>query len=220
MGYPRSYRVRVGGEKCVRWVILIAFVLSGMAVADPLVEAQSRFRALDSYQAMLRVREADGEQWLLRYAYRKPGWVRMEFLQPHAGAVLIYDPGTQRVHIWPFGLKRTPALSLDPNNRLIRGPHGYRVDRLDVGQLLEYLLALRERGSLSPLGETDILGRPSSGFEIAGSEAEDRYRVWLARDSLFPLRVERFAARGPLLERVDLTHVHIDVAFPEQFFRP
>lgn len=204
----------------MRWLILIAFVLSGVAVADPLVDALNRFRALDSYQVMLRVREADGEQWLMRYAYRKPGWVRMEFLQPHPGAVLIYDPGTRQVQVWPFGLKRAPSLSLDPDNRLIRGPHGYRVDRSDVGQLLEYLLERRARGSLSPLGEADILGRPGSGFEIAGGEAEDRYRVWLARDSLFPVRVERFETGGRLLERTDMTHVQLDVAFPEQFFRP
>lgn len=208
----------------MRWVLLF-LVLMGQAMADPLTEAQVRFRALTTYQVTLRSTAADGDQHEIRYFYRKPGWVRMEFVRPHPGVVLIYDPGTRRARVWPFGLHRTFSLSLAPDNRLLRGPNGRRVDRSDVGLLLARLLALRAQGGGSPLGEAEIRGRPAIGLEIVGAASEvatdeHRYRVWLARDTLFPLQVESFHADGTRVETVDMTDAQIDVALPEQFFMP
>ncbi|MGH8352602.1 MAG: LolA family protein [Pseudomonas sp.] len=194
-------------------------------MADPLAEAMIRFRALNTYQVTLRSVAADGERQVIRYYYRKPGWVRMEFVQPHGGAVLIYDPDTRRVRLWPLGLKHTLALTFAPNNPLVRGSRGHRADRSDVGALLENLLALRARGNASPLGEADLAARPTVGFDIVGAAGVTvagvhRYQVWLAQDTLFPLRVKSFEASGYPIETVDMTEVETDVHFSEGFFTP
>lgn len=206
------------------WGILI-FALSGDVMTDPLAEAMIRFRALNTYQVTVRSVAADGERQVIRYYYRKPGWVRMDFVQPHSGAVLTYDPGTRRVRLWPLGLKHTLALTFTPDNPLVRSPRGHRVDRSDVGALLENLLALRARGSASPPSEANLAGRPTLSFEIVGTPGATvadvhRYQIWLAHDSLFPLKVRSFDAGGYLIETVDMTNVETDVRFSERFFSP
>lgn len=203
--------------------------LAGEAMAapsgDPLAEAAARFRALASYQVTLRSTAADGARQVIRYSYRQPGWVRMEFVQPHRGLVLAYDPGARKVRLWPFGQNRAPAFSFSPDNPLVRSQSGQRVDRSDAGALLANLMELRARGSMTPLGDSELEGRPAAGFEIAGGVGATvagvhRYRVWLARDTMFPLKVESFDAGGNPIESVDMADAALDVAFPARFFNP
>ncbi|AXK40894.1 LolA family protein [Crenobacter cavernae] len=204
---------------------LIATLALGAQAADVLDAAISRFVALASYRATVRSVGTGGEGQLIRYGYRKPGWVRMAFVRPHAGAVLVYDPGARKVRLWPFGVGYLPVLTLSPDNALIRGEHGHRVDRSDVGALLANLAALRDRGSAAPLGDAAIGEQRVTGVEVKGAGDANvagvhRYRVWFARDTLFPARVESYGVDGQAIETVMLEDVERDVAFPDDFFRP
>lgn len=208
------------------WPTLTLLLFMQMpSTTNLLTDAEARFDALHSYQVTLRSTGAAGTQEVILYFFRKPGWVRMEFEQPHRGAVLIYAPDTRRVRLWPFGLGHWPELNLAPDNILLRDPSGHRVDRSDVGVLLAQIRTLGERGSTTPLGDAQLTGRPVTGLEISGPadgplDKVHRYRIWLARDSGFPLRVDSFAADGGLIESVDMSDARIDVPFPERFFTP
>lgn len=209
-----------------RWPALaLLSVLPVSAMADPLSSAEARFEALHSYQVTLRTTDATGALEVIRYFFRKPGWVRMEFQRPHPSAVLVYAPDTGRVRLWPFGLGHWPELDLAPDNPLLRNPRGHRVDRSDVGVLLADMRRLGERGSSAPPGDTELAGQAATLLDITGpagkpAGAVQRYRVWLGQDSGFPLRVDSFGADGGLIESVDMSDARIDVAFPERFFTP
>ena len=195
------------------------------AMADPLADAQARFDALHGYQVTLRSADAAGTRQVIRYFYRKPGWVRMEFEQPHRGAVLIYAPDSRRVRLWPFGAGSWPELDLAPDNPLLRDSSGHRVDRSDLGALLANIRALRERGSAAPPSDTALDGRPATLLDIRGAAGDgtgrvQRYRVWLAQDLGLPLRVDSFAAAGALIESVDMGDLRVDGPLPERFFTP
>ena len=194
-------------------------------MSDLLDDAERRFRALESYQTTLCSVGADGDRHEMRYSYCKPGWVRIDCITPHHGAVLIYDPGTRRVRLWSLGFGFFPPLNLAPDNPLVRSPRGHTVDRSDVGALLESVQAMRRGGSYVLLGTADISGETGVGFEVMGDAGSTqpgvhRNRVWLAQDALFPRRVESFDARGELVETVDLVDTALDVRFPERFFAP
>ncbi|WP_404301451.1 DUF1571 domain-containing protein [Alicycliphilus denitrificans] len=216
-----------------RWPLLALLFLPPTAMAypptappaDPLGAAEACFEALHSYQVTLRATDAAGAREVIRYAFRKPGWVRMDFEQPHRGAVLVYAPDTGRVRLWPFGLGYWPRLDLAPDHPLLRNPRGHRVDRSDVGVLLAHMRALRERGSAMPLGDAQLAGQAATGLEITGpaggrADAVQRYRVWLAQGSGFPLRVDSFGADGGLIESVDMSDARIDPPLPDRFFTP
>lgn len=209
------------------WPLLVLALIGSdvMAAADPLADAESRFRMLDSYRVTLRSVAADGERQTIRYAWRRPGWIRMDFVEPHGGTVMIYDPGTRRVRLSPFGLNHMPTLNLAPDNPLIRSPRGHSVDHSDVGALLANLVELRARGSMSAAADAEVAGRPASVIEIEGAAGVSvagvhRYRVWLAQEARFPLKVQSYDASGELIETVDMSDAEFDVAFPERFFTP
>lgn len=194
-------------------------------MADLLADAAARFHALSTYRLTIRATAADGERQVIRYFYRKPGWIRMEFVQPHSGMVLIYDPGARKVQLWPFGLGHATALRLGPGNPLLRSRSGQRIDRSDVGALLANLRELLARGSMRPLGEAEAPAWPAVGVDITGDgpcsvAGVHRYRVWLAAESLFPLKVESFAVDGAMIETVEMTEVEIDVPFDARLFAP
>ncbi|MCY1452375.1 hypothetical protein D9M71_692900 [compost metagenome] len=108
---------------------------------------------------------------------------------------------------------------------MVLSPRGHRVDRSDVGVLLDNLVALRARGNVVALGAAVVSGHPAVGIEIVGAVAVSvagvhRFQVWLAQDSLFPLRVKSFDVENKLMETVDLTDVAIGVRFAEDLFTP
>lgn len=130
--------------RCFASVGMLAAALTGtpLSLLDDAIE---HYRTVENYQVTLRAFRAEGEDHL-RYFYRKPGFVRMEFICPHAGAVLVYSPFTRHVRLWPFGAGRFPELSLRPHNPLIRSPRGQTVDRSDVGALFNNVRTLLEQG--------------------------------------------------------------------------
>lgn len=206
------------------WLLMCALLGAEAMAADVLAEAVERFRARDGYRVTLRSQAADGERQVIGYAYRAPGWIRMDFVEPHRGAVMVYDPFARSVRLWPFGTA-LPSLALAPDNPLIRSPRGHSVDRSDVGALLANLVRLRARGAMAEPVEAELAGRAALVIEVAGASGAEvdgvhRYRVWLARGELFPLKVQSFGADGALIESVDMSDAELDVAFPADFFAP
>jgi outer membrane lipoprotein-sorting protein len=201
--------------------ILLAAATLTATEPGALDAALERYRSLQSYRTTLHSTHADGEEHL-RYFYRKPGQIRMEFIRPHAGAVLVYDPATHRVKLWPFGAGHFPELNLAPGNRLIRSPRGQQVDKSDIGALLANVRTLQEHGSLRETEEQleqrnvrklDVIG--NGDYAVAGVH---RYEVWLAADTLFPLKVVSRDVRDAVLETVVFENMELDPALPDALF--
>ena len=204
--------------------MLSAMLLVAALGTNPVAAALERFDAVDSYRATLHTWSDDGRQ-VVRFYYRKPGFVRMEFVEPHAGAVLVYSPLTGRVKLWPFGLGSFPELDLSPGNRLIRGPRGHTVDRSDIGELLRKAQQLQRSGSQEVVGEEAVGERPAWRVAVTGApgasvDGVHRYDLWLAGDGLFPLKAESRDERQRLLESTTMEDVQLGVRFPDHFFDP
>lgn len=118
---------------------------------DPVAAALERYEEVKAYAVTLKS-AAGGAVDVIRYAYRRPGHVRMEFVAPHAGVVMIYDPQTAEVRLWPLG-RGYFSLALDPANRLIRSRTGQRIDRSDFGALLQNVRSLQRSGQTTCVAE-------------------------------------------------------------------
>ncbi|HDR8860136.1 TPA: DUF1571 domain-containing protein [Burkholderia territorii] len=206
--------------------LLAAGLIGASMTADPVTIAQTHFDQVQSYRATIRSSARSGEHAEFRYAYRKPGFVRMDFVSPHHGAVLAYDPGDGKVRLRPFGEHALPALTLSPSNPLLRDRSGHRVDRSDVGVLLRNVHALQQGGVTVTEGQETIGGHTTLRVSVTGAPAHvvdgvHRYRLWLDTEDGFPLKVVSFADDDDApLETVTLDDVEIDVAFPARFFAP
>jgi len=190
---------------------------------DFVAEAQARFDALANYQVTLKSTSAGAEPVEVLYGYRKPGFVRMDFIRPHAGATLIYSPETGKVTLWPFGFDTFPRFTLSPDSRMIRSPKGHRVDQSDLGALLVNVSALQQHGNTQVIGDETIdmhrashvivTGRP--GHVVAGVS---RYELWFDARQALPIKV---ASEGPSREPIEtvlMKDLRVDV--PEPQLRP
>lgn len=191
----------------------------------PLADAIEHFRSVETYQVTLRSAHAEGESQL-RYSYRKPGFVRMDFIRPHAGAVLVYSPLTRRVRLWPFGAGRFPELSLSPRNPLVQGPGGQSVDRSDVGALYENVRTLLQQGQVETRGETRMAdGRTALHLVVTGAPGVTvagvhRYELWLDTASRFPVKVVSRSPADAVIETVVMDDLEINAPLPAALFDP
>lgn len=207
---------------------MLAAALTGSYPAgtppDPLAAAIEHYQTVESYRVTIRSFHADGEEHI-RYYYKKPGFVRMEFIRPHDGALLLYNPNTQRVRLWPFGAGSFPELNLSPGNLLIRSSRGQHVDRSDVGALFENVRTLRAGGNAEISGEESVDGHTilhlvvtgADGFAVAGVH---RYELWMDTASRFPSKVISRDQQDAIMETVMMEDLEINVELPDILFNP
>lgn len=196
----------------------------GPASADTLDEALARFASIETYWVTLRSSESPGGAYreVIRYAYRKPGWVRMDFRRPYAGMVLIYSPKKKAVRLWPFG-PTGPGFTLDPDNWLLTSAGKHRVDRSDIGALLSHVLQLRQQGIVEVLGEEPLNGRTVLRLRVTGRDRDEvdrvhRFDLWLDAASLMPLKVEAYDRNGAPVDLVVMDDLELNPALPAGIF--
>ncbi|MBW7956417.1 MAG: DUF1571 domain-containing protein [Deltaproteobacteria bacterium] len=192
-----------------------------LSAGDPVDAALESFRRLEAYSVTLRA-ESDRTE-VIRYFYKKPGYIRMEFEEPHRGAVLIYDPLEREVLLRPFRFLQSFKMRLEPEDRLIRSSRGHTVDESSIGTLLENVSELKEDGSLEVLGEEDVDGKKALLVEVEGRDGREvdginMYRLWLDQETRLPVKVEAYDAGGKLVERVRMDGLVVDPEFPPDFF--
>lgn len=183
---------------------------------DFVSDAQARFDALANYQVTLKSTSAGVEPVEVRYGYRKPGFVRMDFIRPHAGATLTYSPETGKVTLWPFGFGTFPRLTLSPDSRVIQSPQGHRVDQSDIGALLVNVRKLQQRGDTQVVGvETIGMRRASHVIVMRGpagvAAGVFRYELWFDVSHGLPIKVASEGASSEPMETVLMEDLLVDV---------
>ncbi|KHK04019.1 DUF1571 domain-containing protein [Desulfovibrio sp. TomC] len=191
---------------------------------DMVTAALQSYENVVSYRVTLRVMHGKSNE-IIAYSFKKPGFVRMDFIRPHNGAVLVYDPTTNRVRLQPFGISKAFALSLSPDSRLIKSPSGHQVNESDIGALLRRALLLQNQGQATVQGEEKLGSRSTilvsiegqNGFSLDGTH---RFLLNLDKDTFLPLQVRTYDAADRLLEAVLMDDLQIDVHFDDRFFTP
>ncbi|MBK8162270.1 MAG: DUF1571 domain-containing protein [Gammaproteobacteria bacterium] len=199
---------------------LLCMAMMGADAMDPVAAALERYEEVKAYAVTLKS-AADGEVDVIRYAYRRPGHVRMEFVAPHAGVVMIYDPQTAEVRLWPLG-RGYFSLALDPANRLIRSRTGQRIDRSDFGALLQNVRSLQRSGQTTCVAE-QINGRDALYVVVEGEPYDSlgairRYELWLDTANRMPLRVISRDRAGAVIEEVRFEELRLDPELPAAHF--
>jgi len=192
------------------------------AALDPIESAIQHYVQVESYSVIIRSMKQDKEEQL-RYYFKKPGFVRMEFIHPHGGAVLVYSPLTQRVRLWPFGERRFPELNLNPSNPLILSSSGQRVDHSDIGALLENARILGGRGKIEVIDISEEMNTSHiavTGFENNTVGHVHRFDLWFDMSNQFPTRVISRDLNGDILETVNMDAVELNSPLPESLFQP
>ena len=212
--------------------LILAAALTGIP-SDPLAAAIGHYQTIESYRVTIRSFHDDDDEHICYY-YKKPGFIRMEFIRPHDGAVLVYNPVTRRVRLWPFGAGHFPEFDLSPGNPLIRSWSGQRVDRSDVGVLFDNIRILQQGGNTEILGDTknaspgtreSMGGRVALHIIVTGAESVavanvHRSELWLDKASKFPVKVISRDQQDVIIETVMMEDLEINIELPETLFNP
>lgn len=199
--------------------IVLAFVLASV---DPVSAAVESYKNTASYSVTLDSK-GSGSSEIIKYYFKKPGFIRMEFIKPHSGAVLVYDPYKREVRLRPFGFMKSLVIRLRPEDSLIRSSGGHTVDESDIGSLLKRVARLQKNGETKALKDEDAGGRPALPVSVEGRGGEtvdgiNRYILWLDKKNHLPLKVEAFDAGGRLVEEVLMEDLDLNPDLPEDFF--
>jgi len=197
---------------------LIAAVTAG---DEALMKASEAFARLDTYAVTVKSEGTAREE--IRYFFRKPGWIRMEFVEPHRGAVLVYNPDLKRVKLRPFAFFKYLVMDLSPEDRLIRSSKGHTVDKSHIGALLENVESLKHAGEAKFLGQESVNGRDAVVLEVTGAGGKDvngvhRYVIWLDNRLFLPIKVASYGLGGEKTEDVDMTDIEAGRDLPLDLF--
>jgi len=190
---------------------------------DPVAAALESFRQVVSYRVTMRA-QSEGSSEIVRYFYKKPGFVRMEFIKPHKGAVLVYIPDKKKARLRPFSYLKPLVLTLDPDSGMITSPTGHRVDASDLGAFLETAKKLAEHGKSRITGSAMVGKREVLLVEVRGEEgvtvngAIHRYLLWLDPQTMLPLRTQAFDAGDKPVEDVVMDDLEINVDLADSLF--
>lgn len=196
-------------------------MIASVWAADPVAHAIESYSKVASYRVTLVSKSGDSKE-TIRYFYEKPGFVRMEFVEPHRGAVLVYDPLKREVKLKPFGFLSFFVMTMGPENRLIKSARGHTVDKSDIGSLLENVKKLQESGSARVEGYESVGDRPAAVVIVEGAapapDGTSKYVLWLERKSFLPLKVRAYDNEGRLIEDVLMEDLETGVEFQKGFF--
>jgi len=183
---------------------------------DPILsEITDRFNALTNYTTLLDS-EGEGGRNKIIYTYKKPGFIRMDFIQPHKGTLLIYNPITNKVTVRPFS-KWFFTFTLDPENCLITDSKGHTVDQSDIGALIRSVVLCAGEGSVTPLTPETLEGLVCPRLRVESTMIT--YILWIHPELRLPIKVVKLLSEGEK-ETVFLRNLIVDASLDDTLFNP
>ena len=182
--------------------------------------AIEQFNRLTTYRVTMR--SYGPSEQVIRYRYKKPGYVRIDFVKPHEGATLVYRPDTGKVELRPFAFASFLTFTLSPDDGLVHSPSGHRVDQSDLGALLRRALQLAVKGSSNVLREEIVHKRAAVVLEIDGGahvsdDGVGRYLLWMDKELRLPVIVESYDIENRLIEGLFLDNLEMNPELGDVF---
>ncbi len=188
---------------------------SSLAMTDILNQAIEKYTKVESYTVTLRSKSSRGVE-VIKYYYKKPGYIRMEFETPHHGSVVTYDPLKKKVRVQPFESIESFSFFFDPSSFIVKSSRGHRVDESDIGTLLKTAAELGKKGAVEIAGSEKIKGRVTDIVTVTGAHGStvesdvNRYVLYIERATGLPIKVESFGLDGKIIESVLMDDLEVD----------
>ena len=143
------------------------------------------------------------ERYLFLYSFKKPGKIRVDFLEPHSGLSIFYQKGEETAVIRPFPSLSFIKFSISIENSLIKTPTGQGLNQTDMEYFIDFLFR-----NLAEVRQKDHQFREEKDQVhflfwakdyVRGADPE-KYQIFLSRQNWFPVRIERYSPAGAPIE--------------------
>jgi outer membrane lipoprotein-sorting protein len=190
-----------------------------------IAKMEKAYAGVRDYQAEVEIRiyRQDGslETEKFTYTFKKPKSIRLDFISPHPGMVVIYPDPEGRVVVYP--LRSFPFLyfHLAPDSPLLKVPSGQRIDQTDLGLLIKNIahsLTDQRRGPARITEENRTIR-----IQVV---ANDHFRKGIVTSYLFivdkalwlPIGVEERTPEGRLERTMSFHNLKTNVGVPDRLF--
>lgn len=188
---------------------------------NPVAIALRNYRSITTYKVTLRSKSHSCIEEI-RYYY-KSGHIRMEFIKPLSGVVLIYNPVKKEVSLKPFKFTDY-VVTLSPDNNMILSSAGHRVDESDIGSFLGIVAKLQTNGKTFITGYESLSGRQTLFVRVTGNgdftvRGIHRHDLWLDKMTYLPLKIVSYDIHEGVTEEVLMDDLEIDLDLPDSLFQ-
>ena len=147
----------------------------------------------------------EDQKWRVKFFYTNEKKFRVDFSHPYKGVSIFYEDGDEELTVRPFRFLPALKFRLSIDDRIARTPSGQRIDQTDVGYFIRFIFnnleTIRQGQNEFHEDEDRIVFLFWALDYIEGKHLE-KYRVFVSKESWFPLRVERYDREGALLELI------------------
>ena len=215
------------------WVALNAAVIffCGLAhgeydIDTVLGKMETAYDEVKDYQAEveLKIYDRAGSVKIERfiYTFKKPKWIRLDFLSPHPGMILVYPDKNGKVLVIPSGLLRMVRFHLALDNSLLREPSGQRIDQTDMGLLIKNMrhsLTDRCRGAPSISEDEDAVQIEVLAEDHFREGVETRYRFLISKKLWLPMEVDESTLVGVLERKISFRNLRVNIGVSDSLFQ-
>lgn len=156
------------------------------------------------------------------YTFRKPKWIRLDFISPHPGMIIVYPDKNGEAVVRPSGLAHFLTLHLSPNNPLLRVSSGQPVDKTDMGLLIDHLsLSLKDerRGPLKVFDEGGFARIRVLALNHFRPGVLTLYEFKIDKERWLPVEVKEMTPDGSVQREVFFHNLNTNTGVPESLFR-
>ncbi len=217
------------------WIIILAIVIGGapalsgaseeMDVNGLIRKMESAYAAVNDYRTNLEVREyaPDGavEEKKLRYTYRKPGLIRLDFEQPHEGMVIVYPDRDGKVAVRPVNWLPFVILHKEPGDPQAQVSPGQRIDQTDLGLLIKNIKRSVNEGRKGPVtvsSDDNTIAITVLAEDHFLPNKQTLYTFVIDKTLWLPVETRERDPEGRLKRTVSFHDLRVNLGFPEAFF--
>jgi len=156
------------------------------------------------------------------YTFKKPTWIRLDFVSPHPGMTMVYPDRNGRVLVRPGGLFSMLTFHLGLDDPLLESPSGQRMNQTDLGLLIENIrhsVTDQRRGAVSLSEDKDTIRIQVLADDHFRERVETRYEFLISKELWLPVEVGQSTANGVREGRIIFRNLRTNINVPDDRFQ-
>ena len=156
------------------------------------------------------------------YTFKKPKHIRLDFVSPHPGMMLVYPGPDGKVLMKPQGVLSVLTFHLALDDPLLGSPSGQRLDQTDLGVLIKNIrhsVTDQRRGPVSLSEDKETIRIQVLADDHFREGVETRYQFLISKQLWLPLEVGQFTANGVPESRIVFHNLRTNINVPDDLFQ-
>jgi outer membrane lipoprotein-sorting protein len=156
------------------------------------------------------------------YTFKKPKWIRLDFVSPRPGLIMIYPDRNNKVFIKPRGLLSILGFHRPLDDPLLKSPTGQRINQTDLGLLIKNIrhgVTDQRRGPVSILEDDNTIQIEVLADDHFLEGVETRYQFLISKELWLPVEVSASKENGVQEWRIVFRNLRTNINVPDALFQ-